>query len=139
MPIIRIVIGMMGMDQHEVGAVTVSRMLMDAGMEVIYLGRFQSPQSMVNAAIEEGANLIGVSCHSWEYLDFVPEMLGVMMQKDIDIPVAVGGSVITAKDRERLLEMGVAAVFVAGAGQEQIVGEISALVAEAPDRAGSVE
>ncbi|MBT6610744.1 MAG: methylmalonyl-CoA mutase, partial [Deltaproteobacteria bacterium] len=55
---VRIVIGMMGMDQHEVGAIAVSRILMEAGMEVIYLGRFQSPASIVNAGIDEAADII---------------------------------------------------------------------------------
>ena len=126
---VRIVIGMMGMDQHEVGAIAVSRILMEAGMEVIYLGRFQSPQSMVNAAIDEAADIIGVSCHSWEYLNFVPDLLELLKEKSSDISVVVGGSVITAKDKERLLSIGVAGVFEAGIEKTEMVKGIASLVA----------
>jgi len=124
---VRIVIGMMGMDQHEVGAIAVSRILMEAGMEVIYLGRFQSPQSMANAAIDEAADVIGVSCHSWEYLNFVPDLLKLLKEKNSDISVVVGGSVITAKDKDRLLSIGVAGVFEAGIDKTEIVNSIKSL------------
>ena len=125
---IRIVIGTMGMDQHELGAVSVSRMLMDAGMEVVYLGRFNTPKKMFMAAVEEGADVIGVSCHSWEYLHFIPELLDLISQNEAQIPVVVGGSVITARDEKQLKQMGVAAVFGAGATTEDIVTSINALV-----------
>ncbi len=124
---VRIVIGMMGMDQHEVGAIAVSRILMEAGMEVIYLGRFQSPQSMANAAIDEAADVIGISCHSWEYLNFVPDLLKLLKEKNSDISVVVGGSVITAKDKEQLLSIGVAGVFEAGIDKTEIVNSIKSL------------
>jgi methylmalonyl-CoA mutase, C-terminal domain len=126
---VRIVIGMMGMDQHEVGAIAVSRILMEAGIEVIYLGRFQSPQSMANAAIDEAADAIGISCHSWEYLNFVPDLLKLLKKKGSDISVVVGGSVITAKDKEQLLSIGVAGVFEAGVDKTEMVKTIKSLVA----------
>ena len=95
----RIVIGMVGLDQHEVGAVAVSRILMEAGMEVIYLGRFQTPESLVKAGIQEAADAIGISCHSWEYLYFMPDIIELLDKQSADIPVVVGGSVITGGDR----------------------------------------
>ncbi len=116
------------MDQHEVGAIAVSRILMEAGMEVIYLGRFQSPQSMASAAIDEAADVIGVSCHSWEYLNFVPDLLKLLKGKNSDISVVVGGSVITAKDKEHLLSIGVAGVYEAGIKKTEIVKGIESLV-----------
>jgi methylmalonyl-CoA mutase, C-terminal domain len=121
---IRILIGTMGMDQHEVGAITVSRMLMDAGMEVIYLGRFNTPKKLVDAGISEGADLIGISCHSWEYLHFLPELLELLKSCGADIPVVVGGSVITPTDENRLMEMGVAAVFGSGSTKDDMVARI---------------
>ncbi|MBT7154976.1 MAG: methylmalonyl-CoA mutase [Deltaproteobacteria bacterium] len=127
---VRIVIGMMGMDQHEVGAIAVSRILMEAGMEVIYLGRFQSPASIVNAGIDEAADIIGISCHSWEYLYFLPDIISLLKAQQINIPIIVGGSVITGGDREKLLEMGVAAVFEAGAGKDEIVQKVGELAAQ---------
>jgi methylmalonyl-CoA mutase, C-terminal domain len=124
----RILIGTMGMDQHEVGAISVSRMLMDAGMEVVYVGRFNTPKKMVTAGIEEGVDVIGVSCHSWEYLYFMPELLDLIKSYKADIPVVVGGSVITPKDEVTLKEMGVAAVFGSGSTKEEMVNSIHALI-----------
>jgi methylmalonyl-CoA mutase, C-terminal domain len=125
---IRILIGTMGMDQHEVGAISVSRMLMDAGMEVIYVGRFNTPKKMVAAGIEEGADVIGVSCHSWEYLYFMPELLDLIKSYHADIPVVVGGSVITPKDETELKKMGVAAVFGSGSTKDEMVERIRGVV-----------
>jgi len=125
---IRILIGAMGMDQHEVGAISVSRMLMDAGMEVVYVGRFNTPKKLVAAGIEEGVDVIGVSCHSWEYLYFMPELLDLIQAYKADIPVVVGGSVITSKDEVQLREMGVAAVFGSGSTKDEMVESIRRLV-----------
>ena len=126
----RILIGTMGMDQHEVGAIAVSRMLMDAGMEVVYVGRFNTPKKMVSAGIEEGVDVIGVSCHSWEYLYFMPELLDLIKSYSADIPVVVGGSVITPKDEAELKKMGVAAVFGSGSTKQDMVASISGLVSK---------
>ena len=116
------------MDQHEVGAITVSRMLMDAGMEVVYLGRFNTPKKIFMAGIEEGVDVIGVSCHSWEYLHFMPELLDLIASNKADIPVVVGGSVITPADEKKLQQVGVAAVFGPGATKEEMVTSIQGLV-----------
>jgi methylmalonyl-CoA mutase C-terminal domain/subunit len=126
----RIVIGMVGLDQHEVGAVAVSRILMEAGMEVIYLGRFQTPESLVKAGIQEAADAIGISCHSWEYLYFMPDILQLLDKQNADIPVVVGGSVITGGDRKKLEEMGVALVFEPGVEKNEIVQKMETLVAQ---------
>ena len=67
---IRVLIGTLGMDQHEVGAIAVSRMLRDAGMEVVYTGTFNLPAGILNMSLEEDVDVIGLSCHSWEYLAF---------------------------------------------------------------------
>ncbi len=127
---VRVIIGMMGMDQHEVGAIAVSRILMEAGMEVIYLGRFQSPDSIVKAGIDESADVIGISCHSWEYLYFLPDLLSMLKARHVNIPVIAGGSIITDGDKKKLLEMGVAAVFEAGRGKDEIIEKIKALATE---------
>jgi len=129
----RIVIGMVGLDQHEVGAVAVSRILMEAGMEVIYLGRFQTPESLVKAGIHEAADAIGISCHSWEYLYFMPDILQLLDKQNADIPVVVGGSVITGGDRKKLEEMGVALVFEPGVEKNEIVQKMESLIAQGAD------
>jgi methylmalonyl-CoA mutase C-terminal domain/subunit len=121
-------IGLLGMDQHELGAMSVARMLRDAGMEVIYLGRFNLPPAIVEASIQEDADLIGLSCHSWEYLYYVPELIELLRENDLDTPVIIGGSVITPRDREELLKKGVAAVFGPGASNEEIIASIHRIV-----------
>jgi methylmalonyl-CoA mutase C-terminal domain/subunit len=118
---IRVLIGMLGMDQHEIGALTVSHLLRDAGMEVIYAGRFNTPAGLVKTGAEEDVDVMGLSCHSWEYLHYMPELFGLIEEKGLDIPVMVGGSVITGRDDEKLKEIGVAAVFGPSSKAEEIV------------------
>jgi len=126
---IRIIIGVLGMDQHEVGAVAVSRLLRDAGMEIIYLGRFNTPAGIVKTSIEEDADVIGLSCHSWEYLHYMPDLLKILKEQHLNIPVVVGGSIITTGDIRTLEDMGVAAAFGPSATNEDIVKSIQQLVA----------
>ncbi len=124
----RIVIAMLGMDQHELGAIAVARILRDAGMEVVYAGRFQTPHSIVQTAIDEDADVIGISCHSWEYVDYIPELMKLISDKDADVSVVIGGSIITPADEAAMKEQGVAAVFGSGAGSDTISGTITELV-----------
>ena len=128
MKTIRVLIAVLGMDQHEVGAVAVSRLLRDAGMEIIYLGRFNTPAGIVKTSIEENADVIGLSCHSWEYLHYMPDLFKLLKEEDLDIPVVVGGSVITAGDIRKLQDMGVAAAFGPSATNDGIVKGIRQLV-----------
>ena len=129
MKTIRVLIAVLGMDQHEVGAVAVSRLLRDAGMEIIYLGRFNTPAGIVKTTIEENADVIGLSCHSWEYLHYMPDLLSLLIEEQLDVPVVVGGSIITSGDIAKLRDMGVAAAFGASATNDQIVKSIQELVA----------
>ena len=124
---IRVLIGVLGMDQHEVGAVAVSRLLRDSGMEIIYLGRFNTPAGIVKTSIEEDVDVIGLSCHSWEYIHYLPELLGMLKEQQLSIPVVVGGSVITPGDRKKLQDMGVAAAFGPSATNDEIVKTIQQL------------
>jgi methylmalonyl-CoA mutase C-terminal domain/subunit len=118
---IRVLIAILGLDQHETGALAVTAMLRDAGMEVIYLGRFASPESVAAAAVEESADVVGISCHSWEYIHYLDDLLRGLERGDERIPLMIGGSVINPSDKARLLEKGVSAVFGAGASRDDIV------------------
>ena len=100
---IRILIAILGMDQHEVGAIAISRSLRDAGMEVIYAGRFNLPPMILKIAMEEDVHVIGLSCHSWEYLYYVDELLQLLKEKNLRIPIVMGGSVITPWDEKMLV------------------------------------
>lgn len=130
----KVLMGILGMDQHEVGARAVSGFLRDAGMEVVYVGRFNLPPNIANMAIQEDVDVIGLSCHSWEYLYYVRELLDLLTSLDADIPVVIGGSVITDKDREEMLAQGVRGAFGPSASREEIIGKIREIAASVQAR-----
>jgi methylmalonyl-CoA mutase C-terminal domain/subunit len=121
---IRILIAILGMDQHEVGAIAISRSLRDAGMEVIYAGRFNLPPLILKMAIEEDVHIIGLSCHSWEYLYYVDELIQLLRGRSLRIPIVLGGSVITPNDEKKLKEKGIAAAFGASDSTDDIIKKI---------------
>lgn len=118
---IRVLLAVLGLDQHEAGLLAVSRILRDAGMEVIYAGRFNLPDTIEQAAIQEDVDVIGVSCHSWEFLYYAEELAKRMREADPPIPVVLGGSVVTAKDREEVLARGIDEAVLPGVSDEEIV------------------
>ena len=122
-------IAILGLDQHETGALAVAAMLRDAGVEVIYLGRFASPETIAAAAFDEAVDVVGVSAHSWEYLHYVDDLLARLERDGERIPFVIGGAVITPGDRRMLLEKGVAAVFGAQATRDKIVETVRRLAA----------
>jgi methylmalonyl-CoA mutase C-terminal domain/subunit len=124
---IRILLAILGLDQHEAGAFAVAALLRDAGMEVIYLGRFGTPEIVVDSALEEGVDVIGLSCHSWEYLYYLDELFERLNGRDLDIPVVVGGSVLSQDDKNEIQAKGVAATFGPGADADEIVERIRSL------------
>ncbi len=124
---VRVLIAILGLDQHETGALAVSAMLRDAGVEVIYLGRFSSPESVAAAAVEESADVVGISCHSWEYIHYLDDLLRALDREGERIPLMIGGSIISPSDKARLLEKGVSAVFGAGASSDDIVATVRKL------------
>ena len=127
---IKVLVGILGLDQHEVGAVAVAGMLRDAGMEVIYTSKFNLPSGIVKSSLQEDVDVIGLSCHSWEYLYYIPELMKQMKKDRLEIPVVLGGSVVTSEDSRKLMEMVVAATFCAGATSREIVETLQRLVRE---------
>jgi methylmalonyl-CoA mutase cobalamin-binding domain/chain len=127
---VKIVIGTLGLDQHEVGAMAVSRLLMRHGFEVIYLGRFNTPQRLAAVAMQEDADLIGVSVHSWEYVAYAPDL--VARCRAAGVGLVMGGSVLTARDQRDLKKLGVHALFGPYAAEKEIIGELTTLAASAP-------
>ncbi len=126
---IRVLVGVLGMDPHELGAVGIAKMLRDQGMEVIYTGCLNTPETVVQTAIEEDVDVIGISSHSWEYLYYTPELLELIDQNDLGIPVVLGGSVITEEDAASMREKGMAAVFGSGSVVTDMVDTVRNLVA----------
>jgi methylmalonyl-CoA mutase, C-terminal domain len=124
-----VALAIMGIDQHENGAIAVARVLREAQMKVDYFGKFHTPDSVAEKAIKEGADVIGISCHSWEYLRLVPELVQQLRTRGSDIPVVIGGSVITPEDREKMRQLGVAAVFTGSTGSNDLIECVRALIA----------
>jgi len=124
---IRVLIGKPGLDGHDKGAKTVAMALKDAGMEVIYTGRRQSVDQILNAALQEGVDIIGLSILSGVHLEIIEELMARMKEKGAEgIPVVVGG-VVPKKDIPLLKRMGVKEVFPVGSTFEEIVGAIQRL------------
>jgi methylmalonyl-CoA mutase C-terminal domain/subunit len=125
---IRVIIGKPGLDGHDKGAKTVAMALKNAGMEVIYTGRRQSVDQILNAAIQEGVDIIGLSILSGVHIEVTEELITKMKEKGIEeIPIVVGG-VIPKKDTLSLKKMGVKEVFPIGSTFEEIVKGIEKIV-----------
>ena len=117
---IRVLMTKVGLDGHDRGVKVVSAYLREAGMEVVYLGRFQTPESIVRAALQEDVDVIGVSCLDGEHLPFTPRIIALLKENKVNIPVIIGG-VIPQKDIPALKRRGVSEVFPPGSSMEQIV------------------
>src|SRR4029079_17618245 len=112
---IRVVIAKAGLDGHDRGAKIIARALRDAGMEVIYTGLHQTPEQIVETAIQEDADAVGISILSGAHMTLVPRILDGLRANDADDVVVIVGGTIPAEDAEALREQGVAAVFTPGA------------------------
>ena len=112
---------MLGLDQHEAGSLAVARILRDAGIEVVYPGRFQTPATIYEIALQEDVDVAGVSAHSWEVVHYAAELATLLHDLDPPVPVLVGGSVITDADREEILAAGIDAVLGPEVGEGEIV------------------
>ena len=122
---IRVLTGKLGLDAHYRGVEVVSMMLRDAGMEVIYTGLFQTPETMVQTALEEDVDLIGLSFLSGEHLFYTQEVFDLLKEKGFDhLPVLVGG-VIPKVDVPKLKQMGACEVFRADTPVDNIVNFIN--------------
>lgn len=116
----RVIISKIGLDGHDRGAKVVSALLRDAGMEVIYLGLHQTPESIVRAAIEEDVDVIGLSCLCGEHLTHVPRVIKLLKEKNVSDVLLLIGGVLPREDIPLLKEMGVNEVFLTGSSAESI-------------------
>jgi len=120
-PPIRVLVAKPGLDGHDRGAKIIARALRDAGMEVIYTGLRQTPEMIVNAALQEDVQFIGLSILSGAHNAIVPRILDLLREKDMmDVKLVIGGT-IPDQDAESLKKQGVAAVFQPGASLDSIV------------------
>jgi len=127
---IRVLIAKPGLDGHDRGAKVVARTLRDAGMEVIYTGLRQTPEMIVHAALQEDANVIGLSILSGAHMTLVPKILELMKGCGLsDRPIFVGG-IIPEEDAEELRKMGVSAVYGPGTMTARIIEDVRHSLAE---------
>jgi methylmalonyl-CoA mutase C-terminal domain/subunit len=121
---IRVLVAKPGLDGHDRGARIIARALRDAGMEVIYTGLRQTPEMIVNAALQEDVQVIGLSILSGAHNAIVPRVLELLREKEMaGVKVIVGG-IIPDEDARELERQGVAAVFQPGASLETIVSAV---------------
>jgi len=125
---IRVVIAKPGLDGHESGAKVIARALADAGMEVIYTGTRQTPQMIVNAALQEDADIVGLSILSGAHKELCSRIISLFKQKGMkDIPIIVGG-IIPDGDIPGLKRMGIKEVFGPGTTTTQVVSCVQDLI-----------
>jgi methylmalonyl-CoA mutase C-terminal domain/subunit len=121
---IRVVVAKPGLDGHDRGAKIIARALRDAGMEVIYTGLHQTPEQIVETALQEDADAVGISILSGAHMTLVPKIVAGLREQDAgDILVVVGGT-IPGDDIPELKELGVNEVFTPGSGTQEIVDYI---------------
>ena len=118
---IRIVMAKVGLDGHDRGVKVVARALRDAGYEVIYTGLRQTPEMVVDAALQEDAQVIGLSLHSGAHMTLFPAVIEELKKKNATDIVVFGGGIIPDEDIEELSRMGVARIFTPGAPTTEIV------------------
>src|SRR6476619_4768808 len=118
---IRVVVAKPGLDGHDRGAKIIDRTLRDAGMEVIYTGLHQTPEQIVETAIQEDADAVGISILSGAHMTLVPKILELLRENGVEDVVVVVGGTIPEDDAEELRKLGVAAVFTPGAPTSEIV------------------
>ena len=126
---IKILIAKPGLDGHEVGARLIARAFRDAGMEVIYLGTRQTPEMIVNSALQEDVDIIGLSVLSGIHKESAKEVIKLLQDKGVgNIPVIVGG-IIPYEDVSELEKLGVKAVFGPGSNIDNAIEVVKELVA----------
>ncbi|MCP2261569.1 methylmalonyl-CoA mutase, C-terminal domain [Streptoalloteichus tenebrarius] len=118
---IRVVVAKPGLDGHDRGAKVVARALRDAGMEVIYTGLHQTPEQVVETALQEDADAVGLSVLSGAHMTLFARVIELLAEKGAEDVVVFGGGIIPDEDIPKLAQMGVAKVFTPGAPTQEIV------------------
>ncbi len=117
---IRVLIAKAGLDGHDRGAKVIAAALRDAGMEVIYTGLRQTPEMIVDAAIQEDVDVIGVSVLSGAHMTIFPRILKLMKEKNVNDVLLTGGGIIPDQDIKELIKMGTGELFTPGTSMTQI-------------------
>lgn len=127
---IRVLLAKVGLDGHDRGVKIVARALRDAGMDVIYTGLHRTPQQVVDSAIQEDADVLGVSLLSGAHMTIFPRIIDLLEERDADDLILIGGGVMPDEDVAKLKGMGVHEVLGQDTPPQQLVDTIRRLVAE---------
>jgi methylmalonyl-CoA mutase, C-terminal domain len=123
---LRVVIAKPGLDGHDRGAKVIARALRDAGMEVIYTGLRQTPEQIVAAALQEDADVVGLSILSGAHNHIAPQLMNLLKARGLDDVLVVIGGIIPDVDVPRLKEIGVRGIFLPGTPMQEIIDFINA-------------
>ena len=127
---IRVLVAKVGLDGHDRGAKVIATALRDAGMEVIYTGLRQTPEMVVNAALQEDVDAIGISILSGAHMTVFPKVANLMKEKGMNDVLLTGGGIIPEEDMQQLHEQGVGKLFAPGTPTTAIADYISGWVKE---------
>jgi methylmalonyl-CoA mutase C-terminal domain/subunit len=127
---IRVLVAKVGLDGHDRGAKVIAASLRDAGMEVIYTGLRQTPEMVVNAALQEDVDAIGISILSGAHMTVFPKIIQLMKEKEMNDVLLTGGGIIPEDDMKQLNEIGVGKLFAPGTATTIITNYISTWVKE---------
>src|SRR5262245_4015712 len=127
---IRVLVAKVGLDGHDRGAKVIATALRDAGMEVIYTGLRQTPEMVVNAALQEDVDAIGISILSGAHMTVFPKVIDVMKEKGMNDVLLTGGGIIPEEDMQKLSAMGVGKLFAPGTPTSSISDYIRTWVKE---------
>lgn len=126
---VRVLVAKVGLDGHDRGAKVIAAALRDAGMEVIYTGLRQTPEMVVNAALQEDVDAIGISILSGAHMTVFPKIIAQMKEKGLNDVLLTGGGIIPDEDMNTLQEMGVGKLFPPGTNTKDISEYINSWVA----------
>jgi methylmalonyl-CoA mutase C-terminal domain/subunit len=129
---IRVLVAKAGLDGHDRGAKVIAAALRDAGMEVIYTGLRQTPEMIVEAAVQEDVNVIGISILSGAHMTIFPKIKKLMDEKGIDDVLLTGGGIIPKEDIDKLKNLGVGEIFTPGASTIDIADYIKDWIRKHP-------
>lgn len=122
---IRVLIAKVGLDGHDRGAKIIASFLRDAGMEVIYTGLRQTPEMVVNTALQEDVDAIGISILSGAHNTVFPKIIHLMKEKGLNDVLLTGGGIIPESDMQKLMQQGVGQLFAPGTDTHEIVNYIT--------------
>ncbi len=130
MSVIRVLIAKVGLDGHDRGAKVIAQALRDAGMEVIYTGLRQTPEKIVEAAIQEDVQVIGISILSGAHMHLFPPVVEILKKQGASDILVIGGGVIPREDIPYLKQVGIAEIFTSGSSVQEIIDFITNSVSE---------